>query len=72
METYHIHPVLVWLGVLLVLSLLSAIITRVTPSQTQEDRIVSRVPRTIPYRFPILKSTVPFLFDGLNLFSYAS
>ena len=42
--------------------------------QQKEDKtkVTPQTPQTILYRFPLLKSTFSFLFDGLTLFSFAS
>lgn len=67
-----IGPVLVGLGGLLTPILFTSFVIWVISPGTQEDRKTARVARTLPYTFPLLRSTVPFLLDGLNFFLQAS
>lgn len=65
-------PLVVGLGALLISYLILPIFNWLIPSSTSRDNEGARTPPTIPYTLPILKSTIPFLFDGLNFFSRAS
>lgn len=39
----------------------------VAPDHGKDSRILQE-PQVLPYRFPLLKNTMPFLFDGFNFF----
>ena len=72
MGNYYIQLILAGLGVSLVPILFLSIVKRTTSPSACKDRESARVARTLPYTFPLLKSTLPFIFDGLNFFQYAS
>ena len=40
-------------------------------SDVKEDGERRRLPRTLPYRIPLVKNTFSFLFDGAGLMSHA-
>lgn len=72
MGILDIHLVLFGLGALLILYLITSIFNRPIASGTSGDNEGARIPPTVPYTLPLLKSTIPFLFDGRNFFSRAS
>ena len=72
MEDYCIRWILSGLGTLLITFLAASIIIWAIIDSTAEDPKASQAPQSLPYAFPLLKSTIPFLFDGLNLFLKAS
>ena len=66
------RPVLAGLIVLLIPFLFSNLLIWVIESLVDDDIREKGMPQTLPYKYPCLKSTIPFLFDGLDFFSYAS
>ena len=72
LASLNIQIVLVGLGALLILYLIAPIFNWLIPSSKSRNDEGARTPPIIPYTLPILKSTIPFLFDGLNFFSRAS
>ena len=73
MEIVYLRLFTVGVGVFVIPVLVQAIITwSVTNHERKEDEKVASKARTFPYRYPLLKSTIPFLFDAVTLFQKAS
>ncbi|KAL8783455.1 MAG: hypothetical protein Q9195_009384 [Heterodermia aff. obscurata] len=61
-------------GSILLITLFARLIAlgpREEKEEEEEDKH-TRVPRSIPYTFPFLRSTISFLFNSLSFFSYIS
>ncbi|KAL8644236.1 MAG: hypothetical protein Q9226_007865 [Calogaya cf. arnoldii] len=70
---YQTRSTLLALGILLFPFLFGAIVTQLTHyAYAEEDQEEKCIPRTVPYKLPYLKSTIPFFFGGLGFFDYVS
>ena len=72
MGSLNIKLVLAGLGVLLIVYLITPFLNWLISLSTSRDRTGAPIPPTISYKLPLLKSTIPFLFDGLGFFAHAS
>lgn len=70
MEVYYARALLVGVGILLIPFAFSGlVIWSISPGTSGGSK---NLPRTLPYKFPLLKSTISFAFDGHDFFRYAS